>query len=67
MVETLRFVDDDGEFAPAVLVARIPAAKYEPPVPAPATPKAGGSRRGGGPKPLIDIQEGILGGRKVVR
>lgn len=52
--------------APEVLVARVAAAKYEPPAPM-AAPKPGGPRKSGGPKPLIDIQEGILGGRKVVR
>jgi hypothetical protein len=53
--------------APEVLVARVAAEKYEPPEPEPVVPKKRGRVRSTKPKPLIDIQEGILGGRKVVR
>lgn len=52
---------------PEVLVARVAAEKYEPPAPEPVAPKKRGRVRTTKPKPLIDIQEGILGGRKVVR
>lgn len=52
--------------APEVLVARIQVAKYEPPAPAPVI-QAGPRRGPAAPKPLINIQEGILGGRRVVR
>lgn len=52
--------------SPEVLVARVAADKYEPPAPEPVAPKTRGGRTTR-PKPLIDIQEGILGGRKVVR
>ena len=61
-------VADAGRIpAPEVLVARVAAEKYEPPAPEPVAPKRRGGGRTSKPKPLIDIQEGILGGRKVVR
>ncbi len=53
--------------APEVLVARIAVQKYEPPAPEPVAPKARRRSAPSKPKPLIDIQEGILGGRKVIR